>query len=310
MSGIAIAPEFRFLQLNDLHLSSPVSGSAQPSFAGANERGAWLIDALRRDPLVADVDFVLGMGDYVHGGSPERLEADVRHFRELMAPLRREFFPVLGNCDIDGLGNAGVFSAAFELDDLSYSFERGGIRFVMLHNGDSGGSAPGPYDDREGWLRETLEAYADTPKIICCHVPLVPMRDPAVLPESLDTVAWRCRAPAILDLVERHSAAILAVLSGHLHLSGMVCTRAIHHVTVAGTASFPSDYGLYSVYADRIDVELKQLPHHLLNEDTDLHGRPRRERDFTDDAHRTHIEYVMGAYDERRFVIPFKSLPR
>ena len=64
-------------------------------------------------------------------------------------------------------------------------------------------------------------------------------------------------------LIEEHRDTVIAVLSGHLHLTGMKQQREIYHVSIAGTASYPCDFAVYDVFPDRMEVAVKQLPDEL-----------------------------------------------
>jgi len=80
----------------------------------------------------------------------------------------------------------------------------------------------------------------------------------------------------------------------------------ILHIDIAGVASFPSDVALYSIFADHVDVKVIQLPAHLLDRGTNLHGRPRHDLDYSDANHLTPELYLTGNPDERDFRIPLK----
>ena len=65
-----------------------------------------------------------------------------------------------------------------------------------------------------------------------------------------------------------------AVLSGHLHLTGKIQLNQVHHVSISGTASYPHDVAMYSVFPDRIEAEVIRLPSDLLEPATNIHGAP------------------------------------
>ena len=160
---------------------------------------------------------------------------------------------------------------------------------------------------RNEWLRGELERSPDMPTIILCHIPLVLLREEAVLAKSFGFRSYCDPDGETLKIVEAHADSVRAVVSGHLHLTGAVKHKDIWHVSVAGTASCPCDYALYTVFPDRIEVEVRQLPPDLVTPRTNIHGRPRHTEDFVDGSHRTPWEYVAGRADERSFTIPLKS---
>jgi hypothetical protein len=86
-------------------------------------------------------------------------------------------------------------------------------------------------------------------------------------------------------------------------LTGVVHDQGVAHICVAGVATFPGDYAVYT-YADRrLDVEIHQVPKSLLDSESNIHGPPRHETEFIDSRHASPQEYVMGRADERRFSI-------
>ena len=299
-------PLFRFLQMSDLHVTAD---PARAPFAGGLERARWLTSELAGGSL-ADIDLVLCIGDAINGGSPDDAREDYQAFGALTQGIRQPLLAVPGNHETNAREGdpeyAALFEQAFGIEATSHVHRHGDLLFVMLDNSGTSNCGPEVYAGRERWLRDTLEAHRGVPKILCCHVPLVPMRDPALLAATLNIESWMTREPEILALVEEHADSVVAVLSGHLHVTGLVCRQSVFHVTVSGTASYPSDYAVYSVFEDRIEVEAKQLPLELLEPATDLHGTARRGVDLVDDGHPTHAEYVMGTYDERRFAMPMK----
>ena len=299
-------PLFRFLQMSDLHVTND---SVRASFPGAVDRARWLISEIAAGSL-SDVELVLCVGDSVQAGSVAETREDLTLFTKMTKALDQPVLAVPGNHETQKREGdpayADVFTQAFGVPGTNYTHRHRDLLFVMLDNSGTTECNAETYSQRERWLKKTLEDHRHEPKIVCCHVPLVPMRDPETLAQTMKIESWMTREPEILTLIEEHAESILAVFSGHLHLTGLVCRNSVFHITVSGTASYPSDYALYSVLEDRIEMEAKQLPSELLNHETDLHAIPRRDFTAVDDTHPTHAEYVMGTYDERRFAIPTK----
>ena len=69
-------------------------------------------------------------------------------------------------------------------------------------------------------------------------------------------------------------------------------------------ASYPHDMALFSVYDDRVDVEVVRLPSDLLAPETNIHGAARSGKDFTDRLHANYTNYFTGNPSERKFSIP------
>jgi len=170
----------------------------------------------------------------------------------------------------------------------------------MLNNSGSPSSNSGAVGRRRrDWLRSVLDTSTERPKIICCHIPLVPIRDEQVLRKSFGFSSYAAQDEHLLSLVDQHANSIVAVLSGHLHLTGVVLRNGVHHVSISGTASYPCDFASYDVFPDRLRLRAHTLPKELLTPETNIHGRPRHKIDYADDAHPTHASYLKGNLSER-----------
>jgi 3',5'-cyclic AMP phosphodiesterase CpdA len=302
------APLFSFLQLNDTHVDADVG---KDGYEKANEKARWLIEAAASSRHFARPDFVIGVGDLIHGERIENLGPDLRLFRELLKPLRVPFYPVVGNHEViqqeGSPKHEQAYHETFGDDRVNYTFTHGGVIFIALNN--SGACCVGPaiVKARNDWLRRELECAPGVPKIILCHIPLIPLREEAVLAKSFGFRSYMDRDGETLKIVEAHTDSVIAVLSGHLHLTGVVQHKGIFHISIAGTASYPCDYALYKVFSDRIEVAVRQLPAKLVTPKTNIHGKPRYPQDFVDENHKTPWQYVAGRANERAFIILLKN---
>jgi predicted MPP superfamily phosphohydrolase len=295
-------PLLRFVQLNDAHVDSK-----KPSdYRLANAKLRYLVKSLGAGTDAAAPDFVVGIGDMVTGEKPD-MAADFALLKTLLAGLKCPYYPVVGNHEVGQQEGRAEYEApyrkVFGNDRVNYTVRHAGVQFVMLD--DSGAPASNATEvgrRRRRWLRDVLEGSPD-PKILCCHIPLVPLREEAVLKKSFGFGSYIAHDGEMLKLVESHADRIIAVLSGHLHLTGMVRRQGICHITVSGTASYPCDFASYEVFADRIRIRVHSLPKELLTPETDIHGKPRFATDYTDVAHPTHESYVRGNPAEREFDI-------
>jgi predicted MPP superfamily phosphohydrolase len=304
-------PRLQFLQINDLHYRDFRHELDTSTFCEANKRAGWLLQALRRPGALPPADFILAIGDLVHGESLEAIERECSTVAAALNELPIEVFPVMGNHEVkQAEGNREwelPFRDAFSVND-HYSFERAGLAFIVFNNAGTGEHLSTEIrEKRLGNLQRLLARHRDQPKIIACHVPLVCIRDEPVLMASMDFPSYKCREPEILEAIEDESDSVLAVLAGHLHLTGCVVQKGIHHLIASGPASFPHDIVHFAVFKDRIDIEVLQLPSNLWQPDTNIHGATRHGRDFTDSKHLTPLAYIRGNPEERRFSIPLPS---
>ena len=293
-------PLFRFVQWNDTHIDA----STPSDYKLANEKAQYLVESLNAATLFPVPDFVIGIGDIINGEDLSSLAPDLALFKKLTADLKCPYYPVVGNHEVvQQEGNPqyeAAYRQAFGDDRTNYTFRHGGVQFVMLD--DSGAPASNRTEvgrRRNRWLGEVLAASKELPTILCCHIPLVPLRDEEVLKKSFGFGSYTAHDAELLKLVNTHADSIVAVLSGHLHLTGVVRRNGVYHIVVSGTASYPCDFASYEVFADRIRMRVHSLPPHLVTPETDIHGKPRYATDFTDAAHVTHEAYVKGNPSER-----------
>ncbi|MBI5685298.1 MAG: metallophosphoesterase [Verrucomicrobia bacterium] len=307
-AGRGGAPAFSFLQINDTHVDAD---AGKDGYEKANEKARWLIEAAASGRHFARPDFVVGVGDLIHGERVENLAPDLRLLHEMLKPLRVSFYPVVGNHEVvqqeGSAKHEQAYHETFGDDRVNYTFTHGGILFIALNNSGACCVGPAVVKSRNDWLRRELEGAPGVPKIILCHIPLVPLREEAVLAKSFGFRSYMDHDGETLRIVETHANSVIAVLSGHLHLTGVTRRNGIVHVSIAGTASYPCDYALYRVFADRIEARVHQLPARLVTPKTNIHGKPRYPRDFVDAKHPTPWQYVAGRADERTFTIPLAN---
>ncbi len=295
---------FRFVQWNDMH----VVAEEKTGYPLANEKMAYLAESLKDETHFPVPDLVLAVGDMIHGILQEKLAPDFGKFLALRGDLPCPFYPAVGNHEnIQQEGNPekeGPYWETFGRDHVNYTFEHGGILFVIVN--DSGAPASNNRavgKSRKRWLAQVLEESTQQPKILCCHIPLVPVREESILRQSFGFSSYCAHDAETLAMVNEHSESILAVLSGHLHLTGVVQHEGVYHIVPSGTASYPCDFASFEVYADRIRVQMHALPERFLSASDGIHGKPRHETDHTDETHATHDLYLKGNPTERDFEI-------
>ena len=304
---------FEFVQINDTHIQSPTKIPADDkpphTYARANDKFMWWVDAVNRQP---QPEFIVAIGDLIHGGRLDRLPVDFDLLKQLLKPLQPPLYTTLGNHEVvQNEGNPTFerpYRQMFGDDRVSYTFDHGGILFIMLNNAGAAVVKERIIHRRNAWLRGVLEQNPRKEKILCCHIPIVPVRDEKTLAESFGFVSFHAHDPELLDLVDSHANSILAVLSGHLHLTGFVERKGVHHIDIAGTASYPSDYARFVVYDNKIEMNVHQLPKELSSAAPSIHGKARHKYDFTDNTHKTADEYERGRQDERQLTIPRKRI--
>jgi hypothetical protein len=312
-------PLLRFIQVNDLHIQAPPQPDGLPKpdgYALANEKARWLVEAINRGRLAAWPDFVVGVGDLVHGERLDRLGPDLTEAKKILGGLNVPFHPVVGNHENiqreRSPRHMQAYIDAFGANRVEYAFVESGVLFVALDNSGASGSKEAA-TARNAWLEDVLAEHARLPKIVLCHIPLLPVRDADVLSKSFGFPSDYDHDGGTLALVERHADTVIAVLSGHLHLTGMKMQAGITHFSLSGSASYPSDgAAVFEVFPARVRVAVKRLPGDLARSEPSIHGKPRHARDYTDSVHRTAEDYQAGTAGERTFTIllPESKRPR
>lgn len=324
-TAFAEEPLFRFLQIADTHVYEG-SPHATNHCALANEKMRWIVETVGRGEHFPVPDFVIHTGDMIDGepqsAGVKLLGPDLRMLKAMIEQLHCPFYPTMGNHENQQQEGSAAFERpyreAFGAGRVNYAFRRGGIRFVVFNDSGAPDANPGAGKTRNQWLRYTLGASPDEPTILCCHIPLVPLRDEQVLSRSFGFSSYAARDPQLLEIVDSHADTVIAVLSGHLHLTGMVRKNGIYHIVPSGSATYPCDYGaLLTVFSDRIKVQMQPLPRELAEPNDgaigfrgSIHGKPRHKEDFVDGGHASAQLYQCGRRGEREFEIPLNGKKR
>ena len=298
-------PMLRFVQWNDIHVRSPRDTNK------SQQKLDYLISSINNETYFPKPDFVIGVGDLIEGGSAAARKNEFDIFKDKVDGLKCLFYPVVGNHENNGAeGNPtreAEYVATFGSDRLNYTFQAGGIQFIVLNNsGSPGANKTSIGKKRRKWLQKKLDESPGLPKIITCHIPLVPMRDEQVLAESFGFGKLYCTHDAdLLKIVEDHADDVLAVLSGHVHLSGAVQRKGVYHITTSGTDDYPCDFAEFAVYKDRLHVHMHAISKDLREPSRNLHTRSGTE--YTDSTHATAESYVSGNDSEREFIITLRE---
>lgn len=301
------APLLRVLQINDLHVSS---GPQDPE--GARAKFLALLEGLETEQLAPRPDLILVLGDLVQ-------DPDEALLREVVEPLRRlagvAVLPVPGNHD---LGSPHVecrpWEAVFGTGSLNYEFETHGVLFIVLNNafGDTE-PAEGARKRRNRWLEQVLQQHPGVPKVIACHVPLVPMREPQVLRDSFAFPTWVNQDPdkRLLGILSAHADSIVAVLSAHLHLTSHVFAEGLNFIVPSGLSSWPCHATSYEFFPDRVHVRMIGPGEPIASSGflacplhNGIHDRHGRTVEFTDGEHPTFATYLAGTPEEQDFYLP------
>jgi hypothetical protein len=138
-------------------------------------------------------------------------------------------------------------------------------------------------------------------------VPLIAMREEEPLKASFGFSSWRVLDTCLDEIIQEQADTVIAVLCGHIHLTGVRQQNGIYHIMPGGTCGYPSDFASFEVFSDHINVSMHRAPDRWLDRAGDIHGQPRHPVDYTDAEHPDHERYLWGNPDERVLTIPLQG---
>lgn len=313
---------FSFVQINDTHLNIP-GNEAYPKVEDKLRSVIFSINSEKKFPLP---DFVLLPGDIIQGTKLKFLQPECEFSKKILDELKCPYYTVVGNHEVLNTEGNPRFLKAYEKtfgkDRVYYSFIHKGIHFIIFNNANGLGSVEEATSNRNEWLQNTLNEYNNHPKIIVCHIPLISFREDEILRKSFGHWTYKLRGGNTWRIIQNHSDKIIAVLNGHIHLTGVIKTNNfwlsslfssvndIYHISPSGLASYPCHYAYYKVFKNKIDVKMIQIDKELVTPSSNIHGKLYHEKDFVDDQHKLSELYVSGNIEERVFSIPLVNSKR
>jgi hypothetical protein len=244
---------------------------ADPHYADADARGTRFyrqsiaklrecVGAMNRERVA----FLVELGDFKDQDEPAVEEATLRYLEEIESELQRFAGPayhVLGNHDMDSISKsqflARVENAGVDAQASYYSFDRGGLHFVVLDANFRADGAPydhGDFDYRDtnvpprqlDWLARDLATHAATPAIVFCHQRLD--GEGALFVNNADEVR----------LLLRRRGNVIAVFQGHDHAGDHRLVDGIHYTTlramVEGGGAENNAYCIVEVTTEGISI--------------------------------------------------------
>ena len=302
---------FRFFQWNDFHLHESAKQHPFPAPPGWEDRANWANRAAAGlDPLIAKPDFIASVGDITDGAVDDQF-ADFTYFKQQSLPrLKVPFLPCLGNHENDGgegdpKKNRG-YDLCFGEGWHDYIYICAGVGFIVIDSS-SGELAPCPLTARRAaFFERAIKRLAPMPVFVLTHIPLIAVRDDEALLLSFGANNYKVADTSLLDAIRAHQSRVIAVLSGHLHITAIVPRDGITHVVPAGTWGYPADLGIVDVFHDRVEFTMQSVPDKLLPPRNlgDIHGKDRHDIDYTDAQHPDHEQYLRGNPAERKLTLP------
>jgi alkaline phosphatase len=202
------------------------------------------------------VDFVIHLGDFKNGAPSGSIE-NLRLIESLFGQFNGPRYHVLGNHDMDSISKdqfqSVVENTGINPEHTYYSFDRGGVHFVVLDANFRNDGAP--YDsgnfswtdanlpaDQLDWLEADLAATS-YPAVICIHQLL----------DRDEGNHYVRNASDVRSVLERHSN-VLTVFQGHQHAGQYNLINDIHYYTlkamVEGSGEENNSYAIVEVFDD------------------------------------------------------------
>ncbi|MFQ6116570.1 MAG: metallophosphoesterase family protein, partial [bacterium] len=175
--------------------------------------------------------FVINTGDMVREGEPEQFDEYL--FAVLEKYGKFNFLPTVGNHDIGFDGLAVSYLTAFSARALTYYFDYGNARFVMLDNVSRATSLKEELNRVEQWLANTPEGFH---KFVFMHYP----------PEKIRKWAYHGRGRAEMqrftEMMTEYE--VDHVFAGHIHAYSTATWLGVDYtVTGGGGAELHKQYG-------------------------------------------------------------------
>ncbi|MFN3421554.1 MAG: metallophosphoesterase family protein, partial [Armatimonadota bacterium] len=239
-------PIVRFFVWNDMHLRAPNVANRPQGYPFSNEKAKFAVECANGLHGFEPPDFVLSLGDIIDGEIPD-YNQDFRFFKEfILDRLSVPFLPCVGNHENgqgEGIPERNIaYDRWFGKEWHNYAFVVGGVAFIVVDTSGAHRLGDEVTERRNSFVERAFERLKDMPIIVATHVPLIAMRDEEVLKASFGFESWKVRDERMLKIVEKHSERVIAVLSGHLHLTGVKWQKGIAHIVPSGTCGYPADF--------------------------------------------------------------------
>lgn len=227
-------PLARFGVVTDCHYAD-IAASENRDYRGVKARLQNVIAACERH----QVDFVVELGDFKdNSGGAQATLSKLDEIESVFASFSGGHYHVLGNHDVDCINKTQFLShitnTGFSTATAYYSFERGGVTFIVLdcdyasdsdadhliNGGINWATLFIPPAERT-WLRSVLEA-AEGPVVVFCHAPLDPV-------DTGHAVKNAAAVRALLEVSHR----VTGVFCGHSHLNSRCSCNGINYYTLA-----------------------------------------------------------------------------
>ncbi|MDR0902250.1 MAG: metallophosphoesterase [Opitutaceae bacterium] len=293
----ADAPLYTFGLVTDPHL-----GIGRPVWANTKllSPSAGELETVLRQLKSEKADFALLTGDMTDHGRRVEIEIFARAVKRANLPV----YGVMGNHDSNERSSradyASMMPKLFPIGpgDTDYTFTHKGLRFVILDGAHwiardgsiqeykVAGATKVAYREGvlNGWLRDTLAKDAATPAIVISHFPFY-IKGGASEINGYD-FGNGYTDKELMSVLET-APNVIATMAGHNHVNGVYNYKGITCLQTPAFGEWPNAYRVCRVYADRVEMEVRQFPNRgliregVVKEMAHLYGLSLSEGDLT-----------------------------
>jgi predicted phosphodiesterase len=242
------------------------------------------------------VDFVFQLGDLTDNGKPEEFAVA----RSILDSLRCPLYPVVGNHDNMQSDNKQGWKDFAGRDSTNYSFDHGGLHFLVIDCTMDPYVAPRVHCDRTllEWVAQDLAANSAKPAFLISHFNMWERSWDADFALGKGYGEYK----GMPDLREKLRAAgnVIAVINGHVHANRVELHDGIHYIDIGATLVGRPSIRYFYVFSDRVEVTYAYLS------DASLSNRVEK---IARQCHRCFDpamvnDFIDGSDSDKRFTIP------
>ncbi len=222
--------ELVFALVSDLHFGKETAydGKLRKLTSEAPRLTNLFVDRMNE---VVRPELVFNLGDDIEDESREK---DLERYAQCIGILSRcqaQVFHVAGNHDRINMSEQDLLQFWGRSGRFYYSFDHGGVHFVVLATHETQNVDVRIDDEQLGWLERDL-ASASRPAIVLMHH--------TASEQDVAKSRWFYRAPHLCKIVERRrlrriiqdSRKVIAVFNGHMHWNHFDLCGGIPYITV------------------------------------------------------------------------------
>lgn len=268
---------WRFIQISDPHLASQSDGVWNNNFLCSMMQD--VMACLKKDLNQLNPDFILATGDIV---STQTHQAMLQA-RDQMDHLGIPYYPMGGNHDFVLPESRDWFLEAYThrlpTPNTFYTFTHNNLHFIVLDpwwkwSDDSlhlesektiaktqettlAGARWELPPEQIDWLNTTLANNPNTPTIIACHYPFIPIPQRLHRPEFKNG-GYLENGGEVCDLLAQHPQ-VKAVFTGHVHMHFIETINGLTHICTGALPEFPTEYRSIQVTDNTLTINTHPL---------------------------------------------------